>query len=84
MSLVSLVKHLDKYPWSSLSRYLDGKKKQSWVTYDMVLSQVSGNRKRYGELVAEGIRGGYATPWENLQGQVVLGEEDFVERVKKG
>ena len=32
--------------------------------------------------LAEGIRRGYNTPWEKLQGQVILGEEDFVERVK--
>ena len=28
------------------------------------------------------MRGGYATPWEKLKGQVVLGRDDFVERVK--
>jgi hypothetical protein len=33
--------------------------------------------------LAEGIRDGYKTPWEKLKGQVVLGEEDFVERVKR-
>lgn len=76
------LKQLDKYGWSSLGGYLDAKKKQSWVSYDTVLSQIGASRKKYAEFVYEGMRGGYATPWEKLKGQVVLGEEDFVERVK--
>jgi putative transposase len=72
------IQNLEKYPWSSLNGYLDPRKKQSWVTYGTVLSQIGVSRKRYGEFVAEGIRGGYSTPWENVKGQVVLGNEDFV------
>ena len=76
------IRYLEKYPWSSLGGYLYSERKQSWVSYETVLNYVGGNRKRYREFVAEGIRKGYATPWEKLQGQVVLGEEEFVERVK--
>lgn len=74
---------LKSYPWSSLSGYLSGQKTLPWVNYAAVLGYVGGSRKRYGEFLAEGIRKGYDTPWEKLQGQVVLGEDDFVERVKK-
>jgi hypothetical protein len=52
------------------------------VDYDAVLGYVGGSRKRYGEFLAEGIRKGYDTPWERLHGQVILGEEDFLEQVK--
>jgi putative transposase len=76
------IRYLERYPWSSLYGYLYAQEKQSWITYDAVLSQVGGSRKRYGEFVAEGIRSGYPTPWEEVKGQVVLGEEEFVERVK--
>jgi hypothetical protein len=75
------IRYLERYPWSSLNGYLYPQKKQSWITYDAVLSQMAGSRKRYGEFVAEGIRSGYLTPWEDVKGQVVLGKDSFVERV---
>jgi REP element-mobilizing transposase RayT len=81
-SLPEQVKFLERYPWSSLSGYLSSKRKLPWVNYDAVLGYLGGSRKRYAEFLAEGIRRGYDTPWEKLQGQVVLGEDDFVERVK--
>jgi REP element-mobilizing transposase RayT len=52
------IKHLDKYEWSGLAGYLDAKKKQSWVSYDTVLSQIGASRKKYAEFVYEGMRGG--------------------------
>jgi putative transposase len=76
------IRYLQTYPWSSLNGYLDPQRKQSWITYDAVLGQIGGSRKRYEEFVAEGIHSGYPTPWEEVKGQVVLGEEGFVERVK--
>lgn len=76
------IRELEKYRWSSLDGYLDLKKKQSWVSYDSVLGQIGESRKKYREFVVEGMRSGYATPWESVKGQVVLGEDDFVERVK--
>jgi len=73
---------LEKYRWSRFPGYVDTKKKQSWVSYDSVLGQIGESRKQYREFVVEGMRTGYATPWESVKGQVVLGEEDFIERVK--
>ncbi len=52
------INDLKRYAWSSLPGYLHCHKKQAWVTYDTVLSYVGGSRKRYGEFVLEGIRGG--------------------------
>ena len=74
---------LERYRWSSLGGYWDGKKKQAIVTYDSVLEQMGHNRKKYREFIIDGINSGYATPWDSVQGQVVLGEEKFVERVKE-
>ena len=76
------VRYLERYGWSSLTGYLEGKKKQFWVTYDTVLGYVGGSRRKYAAFVTEGLRGGYGTPWEEVRGQAVLGEEGFVERVK--
>ncbi len=76
------IRFLDSFPWSSLRGYLYSANKLPWINYDAVLGYVGESRKRYGEFLAEGIRKGYDTPWEKLQGQVVLGEEDFIEHVK--
>jgi len=76
-------RYLENYPWSSLSGYLDAQRKQSWVAYDAVLGQTGGSRKAYREFLTEGVQSGYPSPWEELKGQVVLGEKGFVERVKR-
>jgi putative transposase len=76
------INDLKCYRWSSLGGYLSSSEKQFWVTYDTVLGYVGGSRRKYGEFVMEGIREGYETPWGEVKGQAVLGEEDFVERIK--
>jgi REP-associated tyrosine transposase len=73
---------LEKYRWSSLRGYLKASERESWVNYDEVLGQVGGSRSRYRQFIDEGIEKGYDTPWENLKGQVVLGREEFVRKLK--
>lgn len=77
------LKYLEAYRWSSLEGYLHGLKKKHWVVYDEVLGYVGGSRKKYARFVEEGLERGYSTPWEDLQGQVVLGEESFWERLRE-
>ena len=48
----------------------------------MVLSQIGASRKRYAEFVSDGIERGYDTPWQKVTGQVVLGQEGFVDNIK--
>jgi hypothetical protein len=43
---------------------------------------VDGSRQKYAGFVQDGIRDGFTTPWEDLQAQMVLGERDFVEKLK--
>jgi hypothetical protein len=76
------IRYLQGYRWSSLAGYLRSGRKQPWIHYGMVLGQVGGSRKKYADYIAEGIRTGYGTPWEEVTGQVVLGEETFIERIK--
>jgi hypothetical protein len=73
---------LKKYCWSSLRGYLKASERESWVNYDEVLGQVGGSRNRYRQFIEEGIERGYDTPWENLKGQVILGREEFVRKLK--
>lgn len=79
---VEKLKDVEGYQWSSVEGYLSSLRKQSWITYDKVLDYLGGSRRRYREFVIDGIRQGYDTPWEDVKGQAVLGEEDFVERIK--
>jgi putative transposase len=76
------IRTLERYIWSSLGGYIDTKKKVPWITYDQVLNQVGGSRTRYKEFVKEGIKTGYRTPWDQVQGQVVLGDKAFLRKVK--
>jgi REP-associated tyrosine transposase len=73
---------LEKYRWSSLRGYLKASERESWVNYDEVLDQVGGSRSRYSQFIDEGIESGYDTPWEKLKGQVILGREEFVRKLK--
>ena len=47
-----------------------------------MLEQVGRSRRKYREFIIDGIKRGYDTPWDSVEGQVVLGEAKFVERIK--
>jgi hypothetical protein len=73
---------VSRYRWSSLSGYLDGKRKAVWMTYDAVGS-VGGLRQKNSAFVQEGIRQGFAAPWEGLVAQMVLGNPKILKYKKK-
>lgn len=77
------LRYLKKYQGSSLEGYLRRLKKKHWVNYDEVLAYVGGSRKKYAQFIEEGLQAGYPTPWEDLKGQMVLGEESFWERLRE-
>lgn len=76
------IREISQYRWSSLPGYLDRKRKESWITYETVLGYVGGSRRKYAAFVQEGIRQGFATPWDDLLAQMVLGDRNFVEKLK--
>ena len=76
------IKTLEGYTWSSLGGYIDTKKKVPWITYDQVLNQVGGSRTKYKEFVKEGMKTGYRTPWDKVEGQMVLGDKRFLQKLK--
>jgi hypothetical protein len=76
------IRERTQYRWSSLPGYLARKRKESWVTYEAVLSYVGGSRQRYSAFVQDGIRRGFDTPWDDLLVQVVLGDRNFLEKLK--
>jgi REP element-mobilizing transposase RayT len=76
------VREISRYQWSSLPGYVDGKRKASWITYEAVLAYVGGSRQKYAAFVQDGIHKGFGTPWEGLLAQMVLGDQDFLEKLK--
>jgi putative transposase len=76
-------KVLQRYPWSSLAGYLNAKKRKPWVHYHEVLAKTGGGEEKYREFLQDGLRQGYDTPWDKVEGQTVLGKAGFVARLKK-
>ena len=76
------LRFLERYRWSSLGGYWGTGRKESWVSYQEVLGQVGGSRGRYRQFIEEGMEKGYDTPWEKVKGQAVLGEDEFVEKLR--
>ncbi len=80
------LRRLRRYPWSSLSDYLNGRTGKSGITLAPVLASFGGEtvkgRRAYAAFVEEGARRGVASPWERVTGQVLLGSETFVERIR--
>src|SRR5229473_7200472 len=76
------IREIIQYQWSSLPGYVDGKRKVPWITYETVLGYLGGSRQKYAAFVEDGIREGFATPWEDLLAQMVLGNRNFVEKLK--
>ncbi|MBH0178535.1 MAG: addiction module toxin RelE [Nitrospira sp.] len=76
----------DSYPWSSYRATAGLAPTPSCLTVDWLLSQFGRQRaaaqRKYRAFVAEGI--GLGSPWEHVQGQVLLGSERFFERLTPG
>jgi REP element-mobilizing transposase RayT len=76
----------DTYPWSSYRASAGLAAAPAWLSVDWLLSQFGKQRpaaqRKYRAFVAEGI--GQPSPWEQVQGQVLLGSEQFVERLQPG
>lgn len=76
----------ETYSWSSYRATAGLAPAPPFLTVDWLLSQFGRQRaaaqRKYQVFVAEGI--GQGSPWEHLKGQVLLGSERFVERLRPG
>jgi REP element-mobilizing transposase RayT len=81
-----IVKKAETYQWSSYGGYVREKEEVKWVEYGWVLSKFGREkeraRKKYKEFVDEGLKGKPENPLKEIYGQVVLGGEEFKERIK--
>jgi len=70
--------------WSSYQATAGLRKRSDYLTTDWILGLFSSKRtlaqRRYRKFVREGLDRG--TPWSKVQGQVLLGEEGFIEKFK--
>ena len=80
-------KLLSNYPWSSYPGYISLRKRHRFVTYEVILSVVGGKddargRRAYREFVLAGIaKDMNITYWKDVRGQVVVGSDQFVNRI---
>jgi REP element-mobilizing transposase RayT len=76
--------NLEDWKWSSYRATAGIDDVPPFLAADRLLAQFSSTRKRacklYQRFVAEGISG--TSPWDELKGQVYLGDERFVEKIK--
>jgi REP-associated tyrosine transposase len=76
---------VDQWKWSSFKATAGLERAPEFLTMDWILSQFGNKRRnaqaRYTSFVREGLEN---RPWEKLQGQIYLGDEEFLERHTKG
>ncbi len=79
-------KRLKSYPWSSLSGYLQKRKKLHFMTYDLVLADYGGDtdkaRKIYRKALVEEMINGKGIS-DQIIGQSVIGGAQFIAWVKE-
>lgn len=82
---VRIIEDPKDWKWSSYPATAGLTKTLDYVTTDWLLQQFGSKRKtavgRYKEFVQEGIKK-KASPWEELQGQILLGDEKFIEEFR--
>jgi putative transposase len=76
-----------KYPWSSAAAYVGKVAAAACLTVEEVLGAFSPRpsvaRQRYAAFLAEGVAQAVASPWAAVEGQVLLGDEHWVEQMKR-
>ena len=79
-----MIRRLNQWAWSSYPATCGQVAKPDWLQTDFILSQFSAQRSRaiakYSAFVHEGK--GLPSVWEQLQGQIYLGSEAFVEKMQ--
>jgi len=82
-----MVSRPEDHAWSSYCVYIGQEKKPDWLAVDFVLNYFGKNRSvarsRYREFVTSLIGKSYESPIEKVVASTILGNEDFVERIRK-
>jgi putative transposase len=79
-------KYFKHYRWSSYPGYLFRSSRKTFIFMDEVLAPFGGatfrGRKRYERFVEDGITLGMESPLEKGKGHGIVGEEEFVEKIR--
>jgi putative transposase len=79
-----MVKRVEQWPWSSYAATCGQVPAPAWLQTDFILSQFGRQRARaiekYVAFVHEGV--GLPSVWSELQGQMYLGSEKFVQKMQ--
>jgi REP element-mobilizing transposase RayT len=81
----AMVKHPRQWAWSSYSAMTGKSPVPAWLTTDGLLAEFGKRRalarRKYQEFVADGMDA--ESIWKDLQGQIYLGDDDFVEQMQR-
>ena len=82
-----LVRRPERWPWSSYPGYRRARLVLPWVTYARVLGDFGNEpslaRRQYGHFVRAGLETPPKCPWAEAFGDLIVGSEAFVERVRR-
>ncbi len=80
----AMVKHPRLWTWSSYGATTGTVATPAWLTTDDLLAEFgkrqAGARRKYQEFIAEGM--GKESIWKDLNGQIYLGDDDFMEQMR--
>jgi REP element-mobilizing transposase RayT len=80
----AMVKHPKQWKWSSYGATSGTATAPAWLTTEALLAEFGNRRavarRKYREFVAEGM--GKESIWKDLQGQIYLGDDKFVEQMR--
>jgi len=81
-----IVEKPERYRWSSYPSYIGKEKEYKWVEYSWILSKYGNNRetarKKYREYTKESLNTDIENPAKNLYGQIILGGDEFIEKIR--
>jgi putative transposase len=76
-----------EFRWSSAAALVGKMRPPEFLVMEAVLGyfgrRVSAARRRYAEFLLDGVTKGVAPPWAAVEGQLLLGERRWVERMKR-
>lgn len=72
---------LNTYRWSSMPGYIHARRRNNFVEYSMILDMVGG-RSAYKSFLLDGIKTELRNPFDDVQYQMILGDNDFITRIK--
>lgn len=82
---IGLAQEPGEWPWTSFNTVMGRTKGPAWLNIDRVLEQFAAQRgvarRRYRKFVLEGI--GQESIWKNLNCQIFLGDDRFVQRMQR-